>query len=120
MATKHKLVATIPCGDPDLGAEVEAEIAFTFLRGSSDYYNRAGGHWEQGWGAEIEFLDAARLCNGKPAPFDGAFADLETAWLNDLADAWLETEEGVAEAMATVDADYDEAREFAAELRADR
>jgi hypothetical protein len=121
MATKHKLVATIPCGDPDLGAEVECEIAFNFTRGrNAVIYLRNGDPGYPADPDEIEFIDAARLCNGKPAPFDGAFADLETAWLNDLADAWLETEEGVAEAMATVDADYDEAREFAAELRADR
>jgi hypothetical protein len=120
MASKHKLRAFLPCGNPDLGAEVECEIAFNFTRGSADYYNKAGGHWEQGWGAEIEFIDAARLCNGKPAPFDGAFADLEKQWLNDLAEAWLETEDGVSAAMDAVQDDDDAAREYAAEMRADR
>lgn len=115
-ATKHRLIATIPCGDPDLGAEVEVEITFTFLKGSADYYNRAGGHWEQGWGAEIEFESAKHLVNGKPAPFL-MFPDLEQAWLDDLARDWLESDDGQDEAYGQWASDDERAREYAAEMR---
>lgn len=122
MSTKHKLRATIPCGDPDLGAEVEVEIAFTYHQGRMAHHTAQwkGGYPHPDEADEIEFLDAARLCNGKPAPFYGAFADMEKASLNDLAEAWLESDEGQREAFEAVADDDERAREYAAEMRADR
>lgn len=118
-ATKHRLVATIPCGDPDLGGETECEITFTFAKGSPDYYNASAGHWEQGWGAEIEFVAAKHLVNGKPAPFT-MLPDLEQAWLNDLSEAWLALDDGRMAAFEAVADDDERAREYAAEMRSDR
>jgi hypothetical protein len=122
MSTTHKLLATIPHGDPDLGAECEAMITFTFRKGSPDYWNKSGGHWEQGWDAEIEFHSAAPYCNGKPAPFQASTVEVRLlqAWLGDLAEDWLATDDGLAKAFDKVRDDDDAAREYAAELRADR
>jgi hypothetical protein len=90
--SRHTLIATIPHGDPDLGAELEAKITFSFVKGSPDYWNRAHGTWEQGYGPEVSFEKAEPYCNGRPHPYHGAFADL-------------------------VDLDNEAAQEYAAELR---
>ena len=116
----HKLMATIPHGDPDLGAEIECEITFTYSPGRpAVMYLRNGDPGYPADPDEIEFLSAAPYCNGKPSPFLD-YADMQHDTLDDLARAWLESEDGVSEAMATVDADDDAARDYAAELRADR
>lgn len=118
--SKHKMLTALQHGDPDIGAEIEVEITFNFTKGSVDYWNKTGGHWEQGYPAEVELVSAAPFCNGKLSPFYGAFADLEQKWLNDLAEAWLESDDGQAEAFAVVADDDEAAHEYAAELRADR
>jgi hypothetical protein len=116
----HTILATIPVGDPDLGAEFEAQITFDYVKGSPDYWNRSIGTWEQGYAAEIDFVKAEPFCNGKPSPFYGAFADLERESFNERCRDWLESDEGYAEALAVVDEDDERGREYAAELRADR
>jgi hypothetical protein len=116
--SRHKLRATIPHGPSDEGAEIEVEIAFNYTRGRPAVMHLRNG--DPGYPAgpdEVEFLDAAPLCNGKPSPFHGAFADLERQWLNDLAEAWLNSNEGQNEAFLTVADDDERAREYAAELR---
>ena len=118
--SKHTLMATIGVGDPDLGAEVECKITFEFRRGSPDYWNKSGGHWEQGWDAEVEFLTAENYCLGKPSPFYGAYADMEQSSLDAVAESWLESDDGQIQALETVASDHESAREYAAELRADR
>ena len=116
----HKLMAAIPHGDPDLGAEIECQITFRYARGApAVMYLRNGDPGYPADPDEIEFLSAVPYCNGKPSPFLD-YADMQQATLDDLARDWLESEYGVSEAMATVDADLDEARDYAAELRADR
>lgn len=117
MATTHKLRTVIEHGDPDRGAEIECEITFRYRKGSSDYYNKAGGHWEQGWVPASDFISAIPLCNGEPSPFHGAYADLEQRWLNDMAEVWLDTDDGQTAAFEAVCDDDDHAREYAAELR---
>lgn len=104
MATKHKLRATIPQGDPDLGAEIEVEIAFTYYQGRMAHYTAQwkGGYPHPDEADEIDFISAAPFCNGKPSPFDGAFADLEQEWLNDLAQDWLESDEGQERAFSAL------------------
>jgi len=110
MTTKHKLRAFLQHGDPDLGAEIEAEIAFTFMPGGKPGYD------DPGWAAEIEFVSAAPLCNGKPAPFL-YHAAMQQESLNDLAREWLESDEGRAAALEEVAAELQEARAFIAEIR---
>lgn len=111
MTTKHKLVAFLPMGDPDLGCEIECEIAFTFLPGGKPTRDDPGS------AAEIDLISAAPLSNGKPSPFEGVFADMEQGSLDDLARWWLESVEGQAAAMAEVLAELEDARAFIAELR---
>jgi hypothetical protein len=115
--SKHTLLATIPHGDPDLGAELEAKITFGFVKGSPDYWNRMVGTWEQGYSAEVRFEKAEPYCNGRPSPYGGAFAKDEQAWLDDLCMEWLESDDGRAEALEKVDLDNEAGAEYAAELR---
>jgi hypothetical protein len=115
--SKHTLIATIPHGPEDMGAELEAKITFDFVKGSPDYWNRAGGHWEQGWAAEVNFVKAEPYCNGRPSPYCGAYAKDEQAWLDDLCMQWLESDAGYAEALEKVDLDNEAGMEYAAELR---
>jgi hypothetical protein len=112
------LFATLPVGDPDIGAEQECEITFTYRKGSSDYYNKSGGHWEQGWAAEAEFDSARPFCNGKHSPFLD-YPSMQQKSLDDIASNWLESDEGQQAAFEAVADDDEAAREYAAELRRD-
>lgn len=119
MASKHTILATIAVGDPDLGAEVEAKITFTYTKGApatGPSYDSGG---EPDYAAEVELVSAEPYCNGKPAPYYGAFADMEMASLQDIAANWLEND-GFSEACEKVALDDEAAREYAAELRAER
>ncbi len=114
MTTRHKLRATLPHGPKDLGAEIEAEIAFTFLPGGKPSFD------DPGWGHEIELIDAALLdSHGKRVPWANPrpFSDYSQAWLNELAREWLESDEGRAAALEEVAAELQEARVFIAALR---
>lgn len=112
MTTKHKLRAFLPQGDPDIGAEIECEIAFSYVGGAKPTRD------DPGWSAEIEFISAAPLCNGKPAPFLDYAAHQQES-LNDLAAAWLESDEGHMAALEEWAAELQEARVFIAALRRD-
>lgn len=123
MASTHKIDATIPVGDPDLGAEIEARITFTYhgrVAEQGPTYDSCGQPAEP---AMAEWVKAEPICNGKPAPYSGAFADMEQSTLNDLASAWLESDEGQAQAIEQalddLAADEDEAAERRAEQRAE-
>ena len=121
MTTKHKLLTTIPHGPSDEGAEIEVEVTFNYRPGRpAVWYLRNGDPGYPADPCEIEFVSARPFCNGKPAPFDGSFADLEREWLNGLAEAWLESDRGEQEALDVVAADDEAAREYAADLRGDR
>lgn len=112
MATKHKLVTFLEIGSRDEGAEIEVEIAFTYLRGGKPTRD------DPGWGPEIEFISAAPLCNGRPAPFL-QYAAMQQESLDDLAREWLESAEGQAAAREEVAAEIDDARAFRAAMRRD-
>lgn len=118
MATKHKLRATIPHGPKDMGAELDCEIAFTYHSGRMAHMTAQwkGGYPHPDEADEIEFIDAAPIICGKPAPFPKPF---ERLWLNQLAEDWLYTDEGQAAAMAEVLAEAEDARAFIAESRRD-
>ena len=112
--SKHKMTATIPHGDPDIGAEIECDIVFSFTPGSSDYWNRHVGTWEQGYPAEVELVSVtANLLDM------GAFHDLQQKHLEDIVSDWLQGR-GYDEALAVVASDSDAAADYAADLRADR
>lgn len=119
--SEHTILATIPHGAPDLGAEVDVRITFEYRPGRpAKMYLRNGDPGYPADPDEIEFIKAEPYYNGKPSPYDGAFADLEQRALDDLARDWIEGGENDAEIYAAIEADEDRAREFAAELRADR
>lgn len=114
------MLATFPVGDPDLGAEQEAEITFSFVPGAGPTGPTYSSGGEPGYPAEVEFVSAQPYCLGKPSPYYGAFADLEMDCLQDRARAWLEDDDGYREALEAVAEDDEAAREYAAEKRADR
>jgi hypothetical protein len=104
--------ATVPVGDPDLGAEVDLVITFGFTSG------RPASLWSDSPHpadpAEIEFLSVK-------GPLDGdAYDDMRQTSYNDLAEAYLESDDGRSAAFEEVAADDEAAREYAAESRADR
>lgn len=115
MSTKHKMRTVLQYGDPDIGAEIECEILFAFYPGRAASYYGDTPHPDEP--AQIDFHRAEPFCNGKPAPFAGPDAGTQMACLNELAEAWFATDEGQTEAFATVRADDERAREYAAELR---
>lgn len=117
--THHKLTAVIPHGDPDLGAEIECEITFAFLKGAPEQGPSYASGGQPADPDEIEVVKVVHLVNGKPSPFYGVYADLEQAALEDMASEWLQ-EDGFAEACEVVASDDEAAREYAAELRAER
>jgi len=94
MAIKHTMLAIIPIGDLEVGVK----IAFNFTKGSPDYWNPTGGHWEQGWGPEIEFLSAEPYKDGKSTA-----ATFSAEAFNRLASNWLESERGQQEAVDAVE-----------------
>jgi hypothetical protein len=118
--TRHTLHTCLPYGDPDLGAEVELRITFTCLFGAPaqgpSYYS--GG--QPADPDEIEFVSCVKMCNGKPSPPNHSFADMEQASLDDMAREYLESDDGHCEALEVAASDAEAAREYAAELRADR
>jgi hypothetical protein len=116
--TKHTLLATLPVGDPDLGAEQEALIYFTHRKGMSDFYDGSVGAWMPGWDSEIEFFSAVPYCNGKPSPFLD-YPSMQQQRLDEIASNWLESDDGQQAAFEAVRDDDEAAREYAAELRRD-
>ena len=104
MSSTHTIDAIIPVGDPDLGAEIEARITFTF----NERVAEQGPSYASG---------------GQPAPYGGAFADLEQSTLNAIASAWLESDDGqcqaIEQALDDLQAAEDDADEQRAEQRAE-
>ena len=120
MSTKHKLRATIPYGDPDIGAEIEVEIAFNFTPGRpAVMYLRNGDPGYPADPAEIEFVSAAMVVNGKLHPYDGPFPVAHQQTLDAISEDWFYSDEGQSEAYAAVADDDEYARDQAAEQRRD-
>lgn len=114
MSTRHKMRATIPLDDSGAD-EIEVEIAFTYLKGAPEQGPSYASGGQPADPDEIDLVSATPTQDGKY--YAAGAENLE--WLHDFARAWLETEDGVSEAMATVDSDIDEARERAAEYAAE-
>lgn len=114
-ATKHKLTAVVPQGPADLGAEVELEITFEYRAGRpARMYLRNGDPGYPADPSEIEVLSVKGPLTGD------AYDDMRQASYNELAERYLESGTGEAAAMEVVASDDADAREYAAELRADR
>lgn len=119
MKTTHKLLATMPCGDPDLGAEVEAMVTFTYLKGAPEQGSSYASGGQPADPDEIEFVSAEHYCNGKPAPFHGGFSADEQKWLDDVAVAWLCANDGYHAALGVAVDDGLRAQDDAADMRAE-
>jgi len=96
MSTTHKIDATIGVGDPDLGAEVEARITFTYYKAVDAVMY---GTPQPGEPAHVEWVSAEHMVNSKPSPFSGSFADLEKSSFDATCEAWLESDEGQSQAI---------------------
>ena len=116
----HTIDATIAVGDPDLGAAIEARITFTYhsrVAEQGPSYTSGGQPAE---GAVAEWMSAAPLDNGQPAPYAGHFAELEQSSLNSIASAWLEGDEGQAQAIEQALDDLQAAEDDAEQRAEDR
>lgn len=115
MSRRYHMITSIPDGD----GEIECRITFRHTPGEPDrWYLRNGDPGYPGHPDEIDFIDAERYRNGRPAPYHMATSD--RIRLQDLAADWLETDEGRAEALEHVEAADERAREFADNIRGDR
>ena len=120
MSSTHTIDAVIPVGDPDLGAAIEARITFTYhsrVAEQGPSYTSGGQPAE---GAVAEWMSAVAIEDGQPAPYGGAFADLEQSTLNAIASAWLESDEGQAQAIEQALDDLQAAEDDADERRAEQ
>lgn len=123
MSSTHTIDATIPVGDPDLGAEIEARITFTYHAHVAEQGPSYASGGQPAEPAMAEWLSFEKLVNGQPSGFDGAFADLEKSSFEAICEAWLDSEEGQAQAceqaLDDLQADEDDAAERRAEQRAE-
>ncbi|HQS14982.1 hypothetical protein [Reyranella sp.] len=120
-ATTHKVDATISCGDPDIGAEVDLRITFKYQAGAPEQGPTYASGGQPADPDEIEFVSCVQIVNGKESPTYGAFRDLEQQSLDAIAEAWLQGDEGQAQATEQAMDDWaaraDEAEEARAESR---
>lgn len=123
MSSTHTIDAIIPVGDPDLGAEIEARITFTFNERVAEQGPSYASGGQPAEGAVAEWVSAVAIEDGQPAPYGGAFADLEQSTLNAIASAWLESDDGqcqaIEQALDDLQAAEDDADEQRAEQRAE-
>ncbi len=113
--SKHKITTCRSGSFGGMDWETEYRITFTHTKGSSDYWNKSGGHWEQGWAAELDLVSVDPVFGASGT----AFIDLGKGDIDEWASNWL-IDDGYAEAMEVVASDDERGREYAAELRADR
>jgi hypothetical protein len=110
--SKHTMTVTVPMGDPDLGAGVDLKITFSYLAGSAPQLWGDAPH--PGDDPSIHFVSVV-------GPLDGdSYDDMRQSSYNDLAEAYLESDDGCSAAFEEVAADDEAAREYAAESRVDR
>ena len=120
MSSTHTIDATIAVGDPDLGAAIEARITYTFHGRVAEQGPTYASGGQPAEGAVAEWMSAAPLDNGQPAPYGGHFKDLEQSSLDSIASAWLEGEEGQAQAIEQALDDLQAAEDDADEQRAEQ
>ena len=116
----HEIDASIPVGDPDLGATIEARITYTFHARVAEQGASYASGGQPAEGAVAEWMSAASLDNGQPALYAGHFADLEQSSLDSITSAWLEGDEGQAQAIEQALDDLQAAEDDADERRAEQ
>lgn len=120
MSSTHTIDAVIPVGDPDLGAEIDCRITFTFHGRVAEQGPSYASGGQPAEGAVAEWGSAAPLDNGQPARYAGHFADLEQSTLDSIASAWLESDDGQCQAIEQALDDLHEDLERTADDRAEQ
>ena len=120
MSSTHTIDATIPVGDPDLGAAIDCRITYTFHGRVAEQGASYASGGQPAEGAVAEWMSALAIEDGQPAPYGGAFADLEQSTLNAIASEWLESDEGQAQAIEQALDDLQAAEDDADERRAEQ
>ena len=120
MSSTHTIDAVIPVGDPDLGAAIEARITFTFHDRVAEQGPSYASGGQPAEGAVAEWSSAVAIEDGQPAPYAGHFAELEQSSLDSIASAWLEGDEGQAQAIEQALDDLQAAEDDADERRAEQ
>lgn len=118
--SRHTIDTCLGMGDPDLGAEADLRIAYTFLPGSPATGPTYASGGEQASPDEIEFVSCVQLIDGKEHATSGMFGHLEQSSLDAIAEAWLLGDEGHGQAVENALDDLADQHEQAAEMRADR
>ena len=120
MSSTHTIDASIAVGDPDLGAAIDCRITFTFHPNVPEQGASYASGGQPAEGAVAEWMSAVAIEDGQPAPYGGAFADLEQSSLDSIAIAWLEGDEGQAQAIEQALDDLQAAEDDADERRAEQ
>ena len=116
----HEIDATIPLGDPDLGAAIEVRITYTFHACVAEQGASYASGGQPAEGAVAEWMSALAIEDGQPAPYAGHFAELEQSSLDSIASEWLEGDEGQAQAIEQALDDLQAAEDDADERRAEQ
>ena len=116
----HTIDATIAVGDPDLGAAIDCRITYTFHGRVAEQGASYASGGQPAEGAVAGWMSAVAIEDGQPAPYGGHFKDLEQSSLDTVASAWLESDEGQAQAIEQALDDLQAAEEDADERRAEQ
>lgn len=111
--SRHTIIAERSGHTDGMDWEAEYEIAFDFVKGSPAII--WGDPPQPAEPDEVSFVSVKPVIGVLD---HGAFTDLAQADLDDWAREWLD--ENYAAAIDTVSGDDERAREYAADLRADR
>jgi len=120
MSSTHTIDASIAVGDPDLGAAIDCRITFTFNERVAEQGPSYASGGQPAEPAHAEWVSAVAIEDGQPAPYGGAFAALEQSSLDSIASAWLEGDEGQAQAIEQALDDLQAAEDDADERRAEQ
>ena len=116
----HTIDATIAVGDPDLGAAIDCRITYTFHGRVAEQGASYASGGQPAEGAVAGWMSAVAIEDGQPAPYGGHFKDLEQSSLDTVASAWLESDEGQAQAIEQALDDLQAAEHDADERRAEQ
>lgn len=120
VTSTHKIDATIGMGDPDIGAEVELRITYTFTPAVPEQGPSYSSGGQPAEGATVEFVSCLQILGGKVYEQSGSFSDYQQGSLDTLAHNWLESDEGEAQAIEQALDDLQGQADDAAERRAEQ
>ena len=106
MAMQHKIRTQYPLPGVEDGIEIEITFSFNPSRSAT---RLQPPEWAN---ADVRSV--------RVVEFDGELPEFLREAIEQWADAWLDDDEGFDKAQETVASDLEAAREFAADLRADR